>query len=193
MTSYQRPGRRPGFGSWRRDALFTVALAVSIGLIVTRLVAGVSMLDQAQAVGKLEQDIEILAREVDREHVEVGRLTALSRIEGRALELGLSRTESGAVRLLASGELPVVPEARPLGAPGAGARGSWLFRVWNSARVSVAQADISARERAGAVVGGAVPVAPAAASALAAGGTGGEGVEQCEICRAIAAGKKVSH
>lgn len=185
MTRYQRPGRRPGFRSRRHDVLPVLAFVFVSGLVVMRGVTGVSLLDAAQAVEKERRLLMIIEREVDRERVEVEQAIALARIEPRARDAGLDRVDVDAVLLLASREPARVPEARPLGAPGAGARGSWFQRFWVGARVSAAAAAVEERGDAGTESG--VQPAPRGAARHEASAA------RCDVCRARAAGRNVSH
>ena len=189
MTRYQRPGRRPGFNARRQDVVPVLAAVVVCGLVVLRWVTGVTLIDAAQTVEEEKRLLEAIEREVDRERVEVEQAIALARLEPRARAAGLARVAVDAVNLLASSEPARVPDARPLGAPGAGARGSWFERVWSGARV--AAADAAEKERGGddaaaAGRGAAGPVAPA-------GPATPPEIDRCSICQARTAKHHVSH
>lgn len=188
MTRYQRPGRRPGFKSWRQDVVPVLAAVVVCGLVVLRWVTGVTLLDAAQTVEEEKRLLQAIEREVDRERVEVEQAIALARLEPRARAGGLDRIAVDAVTLLASGEPSRVPDARPLGAPGAGARGSWFERVWSGARV--AAADAAEKERGG---DDAAAGRDAAGSVVPAGPAAPPGIDRCSICQARAAKHEVSH
>ncbi len=187
MTRYQRPGRRPGFKSGRQDVVPVLAAVVVGGLVVLRGVTGVTLIDAAQTVEDEKRILLAIEREVDRERVEVEQAIALARLEPRARTNGLDRVAVDAVALLASGEPERVPEARPLGAPGAGARGSWFDRVWSGARVAAATAAEKGHagdEAAGPAADGlAAPATPAVRPSI----------DRCDICAARAAGKHVGH
>jgi hypothetical protein len=155
------------------------------GLVVMRWVTGVSLLDAAQTVEEERRLLVTIEREVDRERVEVEQAIALARIEPRARDDGLGRVDVDAVMLLASREPARVPEARPLGVPGAGARGSWFQRVWGGARVAAAAAAVEERGEAGTEPGAkAAPRGPARHET---------NVARCDVCRARAAGRNASH
>ncbi len=195
MTHYQRPGRRPGFRSWRRDACVVLVFIVAVGVVVMRLVTGVSLLDAAQVVAEERHFVGVLEREVDRERVGVEQMIALARIEPRARECGLVRIEADAVMLLTASALPQGPRARPLGAPSVGARGSWFQRAWDLARVSPAVAAVEQNRNVKAGPGvSPSPLAAGAASAPPDDGTDdGGSAAACDVCRARAAGRSVSH
>jgi hypothetical protein len=158
----------------------------------------VSLLDAAQTVEEEKRVLATIEREVDRERMEVEQAIALARIEPRARAAGLDRIEAEAVMLLATGGSQRVPEARPLGAPGAGARGSWFHRVWSAARVAAAAAAVEEQEKAGRTAGG-VSSAPSSGGQAVAGASGPAPaahpvpIDRCDICRARAAGRNVSH
>jgi hypothetical protein len=157
------------------------------GLVVLRGVTGVTLIDAVQTVEEEKRLLQAIEREVDRERVEVEQLIALARLEPRARANGLDRAAADAVVLLASGEPAGRPEARPLGAPGAGARGSWFDRVWSGARVAAAVAAEKGRvseEPAAATRAGATPAVPAGVAPH---------IDRCDICQARAAGKHVGH
>ena len=187
MTRYQRPGRRPGFNARRQDVVPVLAAVVVCGLVVLRWVTGVTLIDAAQTVEEEKRLLEAIEREVDRERVEVEQAIALARLEPRARAAGLARVAVDAVNLLASSEPARVPDARPLGAPGAGARGSWFERVWSGARVTAAAAAEKERGEAEAAAASQAASGPAARAGSAAHAAVDHCVDRCSVCQARAA------
>jgi len=199
----RRPGRRPGSVTPERGAIVLLVLG-GLGLSFLRSHVNLSILGDSQNLAESRRAVASSEREVDRVRVSVERLAAIDRIEPQARRTGFERPLAEAVMLLAARASEPIPEARPLGVPGAGALGRLLERAARAARVPAAAAapDEAGRrpgrlsrgdregDRGGSRSGGASLVA--AACGVEAGEHGGRG-SRCEHCRALAAGQTVGH
>jgi hypothetical protein len=175
-----------------------------LGLGFLRSHVNLSILGDSQKLAESRRTVAASERDVDRVRMSVERLAAIDRIEPEARRSGFERPPAEAVMLLsARASEPPIPEARPLGVPGAGALGRWLERAAKAARVPAAAAEpgeggrrlgrFSRRDRAGER-----DPAPDRASLVAAArgfhaGEHGERGSRCDHCRALAAGQTSGH